>query len=229
MISHRNMCIICSEDYDINMTTLDCSKCENIDTLPILPNLVKLICISSSIREIPRELVKLEILDCRCCTELVSIPETLVNLKVLNCFYTNIEEIPKELIHLQKLNISFCREIETLSSELTNLQVLHCDYSNLRFIPKELIKLTSIKFSGTMITLIPKELTRLRILHAHPTIKTLEFHANPRLCYYTGDEEDNCVLCRYSERPFRFWKAQKIAKKFVQRKKSSIESANLVY
>jgi len=57
------MCKICKGDYDINMTVMDCTSCETIKEIPILPNLRELYCYSTEIKEIPY-LPKLCILRC---------------------------------------------------------------------------------------------------------------------------------------------------------------------
>lgn len=76
------MCIICTGDYDINLTKLDCKCCNKI-------------------QEIPKELVNLIYLNCFKCTNLLYIPKELINLKKLEIRRTKVKRIPKELMNLR--------------------------------------------------------------------------------------------------------------------------------
>jgi Leucine-rich repeat (LRR) protein len=79
------MCFICIEDYDIDLSELNCNKCNKI-------------------KEIPKGLVNLRNLDISN-TQIKEIPKELINLNNLWCDNTKIKEIPKELINL---NYIYC-------------------------------------------------------------------------------------------------------------------------
>ncbi len=121
------MCIICTRNYDISLTYLNCYKCKDI-------------------KEIPKELVNLNGLDC-CNTQIIAIPKELINLTYLCVHNTQIKEIPKELTNLTYL---FCDGtlIKEIPKEFINLKYFHCIHTQITEIPKELVKLKFVNYIG---------------------------------------------------------------------------------
>jgi len=125
------MCIICEDNYDINITELDLNKCQTIKEIPILPNLQKLDCYEcKNIKEIPN-LPNLQRLVCSN-TDIKEIPH-LSNLQQLICSNTDIKEIPY-LSNLQQLICYECKNIKEIPN-LPNLQELNCSNTEIKKIP----------------------------------------------------------------------------------------------
>jgi dsRNA-specific ribonuclease len=85
------MCVICEKKYNITDTTLNCSNCEKITTIPSLP--------------------KLEILDCHNCCNLVVIP-TISKLVNINCHSCNKLNILNYYPNLRYLNTANCPNLK---------------------------------------------------------------------------------------------------------------------
>ena len=138
------MCIICSGNYDINSTYLNCSFCKNIKKIPKkLINLTELNCNYTKIKKIPKKFINLTNLHCEK-TQIKKIPKELVNLKILYCCESiKIKEIPKELVNLTELICNYT-EIKKIPKELVNLVYLDCEFTKIKKIPKELINLNNL-------------------------------------------------------------------------------------
>jgi Leucine-rich repeat (LRR) protein len=114
------MCIICTGDYDVTLTELDCSWCSTITEIPdTLTNLTTLYCWKTNVTMIPDTLTNLTTLVCSN-TKVTTIPDTLTNLTTLYCDGTKVTTIP---------------------DTLTNLTTLNCSYTNVTTIPDTLVKL----------------------------------------------------------------------------------------
>lgn len=156
------MCIICTGDYDINLTELNCSNCNDIVEIPKeLVNLKQLRCYYTEITNIPKELVNLEYLSCFG-NEINEIPKELVNLIYLDCGEAYIERLPKELINLRELNCESCRILIEIPKEFVNLTKFDCYDTKVKEIPKELINLTHLDCRYSQVKEIPKELVNLK-------------------------------------------------------------------
>ena len=99
------MCIICTKDYTINATKLDCRDCKNI-------------------KEIPKKLVKLKDLNCNRCENIKEIPKELVNLKKLSCSNTQVKEISKELVNLKYLDCEHT-QVKNIPKELVKIETIY--------------------------------------------------------------------------------------------------------
>ena len=105
------MCIICEKKYKVDITTLDCSNCKQITTIPHLPKLLQLDCHNcinlSYISNIP----SLTNINCHGCA----------NLKILNYYpnlkYLNTANCP--LLKIGRLSIELIVHI----TEITSLPV----------------------------------------------------------------------------------------------------------
>jgi Leucine-rich repeat (LRR) protein len=106
------MCRICTGEYDENTTVLYCSGCQQITSIPNLPNLRELHCTN---------------------TKVTLIPPTLVNLRELYCSYTKVTLIPSTLINLREL---YCYNTLVLFiPNLPNLRRLYCNNTSVTSIP----------------------------------------------------------------------------------------------
>ena len=101
------MCVICRGEYKLTDTELDCS-CDDITSIPELPNLKRLECYDCpKLTTIPK-LPNLEWLNCSWCVKLTTIPE-LPKLRYLYCYSCILLiTIPKS-IELTNLMCSNCR------------------------------------------------------------------------------------------------------------------------
>jgi hypothetical protein len=174
------MCAICDTPQEelIDSTFIICSECNILKEIPKeLVKLQALWCFLINISEIPKELVNLVELNCSICFNLKEIPKELVNLMSLNCFRcTLLKEIPKELVNLKLLN---CVEsmVKNIPRELVNLIHLWCDCTNIEYIPKELTKLSTLCISNCLnIKEIPKELINLVELNCDNCPNIVEIH-----------------------------------------------------
>ncbi len=129
-----------------NMQELTCSHCSNLQSLPELPNVQKLDCSGCvNLQSLP-ELPNVQKLDCWECFDLESLPE-LPNVQELNCSECyNLQSLP-ELPNVQKLDCWECFDLESLP-ELPNVQKLNCsECSNLESLP-ELPNVQKLNCSG---------------------------------------------------------------------------------
>ncbi len=157
------MCIICTKDYNINMTELNCFGCKYVKYIPKeLINLKSLFISFTNIKFIPYQFINLTYIDCYQ-SAIISLPHTLINLKKIDCSRTNIKFIPKEFINLE---IIICHNtyITFLPKQFTKLIQLDCHRTFISEIPKEFIYLASINILFTNIKYIPKELILLNFV-----------------------------------------------------------------
>lgn len=137
------MCIICKGNYDLEMTTLDCSYCPNLTSLfstnfPI--NLTSLDCsFCPKLTTIPDTLVNLTILECSECPKLTTIPDTLVNLTELGCFgCPKLTTIPDTFANLRYLGCFSCPKLTSLPVFINPIDVncYYCPWINSHYNPE---------------------------------------------------------------------------------------------
>jgi Leucine-rich repeat (LRR) protein len=116
------------------------------------------------------------------CPKLTEIPKELVKLRLLDIGNTNIKEIPKELVNLTELDCSECKGIKEIPKELVNLTELDCSHTSIKEIPKELVNLRKLTTDNCQsITTIPEL----------PKLTTYSFSDCPNLTYVHEDIELN--------------------------------------
>jgi len=126
------MCIICKGNYDVNMTELNCSNCQMLESIP-----------DTRMVRMPKA-SSLTMLTClNFCPLLTDIPNSLEDLTELNCCPL-LTTIPN-LTSLTELYCSCCPLLTTipdtrmvrmpLASSLINLTTLYCTFLSLKSIP----------------------------------------------------------------------------------------------
>ena len=134
------MCILCQhgENYMDDSTTLDCSRCTSLTTIPRLDNLTRLDCSGCpSLTSISR-LDNLTRLYCYECTSLTTIPrlDNLIRLDCSGC--TSLTSIP-HLNNVIRLDCYGCTSLTTIP-EMDNLKYLFCSGCTfLTYVPEEFI------------------------------------------------------------------------------------------
>ena len=137
------MCIICENNYTIDLEYLNISNCKTVCEIPnTLTNLKHINCEYTNINYIPKEFINLLILNCRH-SDIVDLPNTLTKLEDLNCNNTAITIIPPELINIKKLYICHTN-IDNIPGELIKLNKLFFLYTRVTNISKKLINLTDL-------------------------------------------------------------------------------------
>ena len=99
------MCIICRNEYDPEATTINCSGCQTIVTLPNIPNVQELYCYNCPNLTALPDLPNMQRLSCSNCPNLTALPD-LPNLQGLycgNCPFLNHPRNPHFQTNLAKL------------------------------------------------------------------------------------------------------------------------------
>lgn len=132
-------------------------------------------------KELPNDLVQLQILNCYRTpltilppftkltsldisnTHITEIPLSLVNLEVLVLNNTKVKEIPSNFLHLRYL-CCYNTPVDVIPSTLTDLEKLFCVKSLVTKIPEKVVKLKVLYCSMTLVSEIPKTLVQLEAL-----------------------------------------------------------------
>lgn len=115
-----------------------CLICLNKDSIDTIINIKKLHCFECKhVKNIPKELTKLEVLFCNN-TNITNIPSELKSLKKLNVNETQIKYIPNTLINLETL---YCNDtlIENIPDNFNKLKEFHCERTKIKYINNESI------------------------------------------------------------------------------------------
>ena len=137
----------------VNLRILNCSY-THVHTIPDnFINLVKLITTNSLIKKIPDSFDKLEVLECKYNSNIMTISEKFINLTYLECSYTGILELPDTLVNLETLIIEGTG-IQKIPCTIFKLHTLHCDNSHIFKISSNLINLKNLTVTSN--TFVPK-------------------------------------------------------------------------
>jgi Leucine-rich repeat (LRR) protein len=153
------MCIICTGEYDENLIHLDCYGCQQITSIPNLPNLRDLYCTNTNVISIP-DLPSLQVLLCYN-IKINSIPSTLGNLRYLGCSNTSVLFIPN----------------------LPSLQVLYCSNTPVTYIPLGL----QTSFHSNCPWLVLENITKLIPIQKRWKYKFKTRRSNELLEYFYPD------------------------------------------
>ena len=118
------MCIVCRGEYNDSTTTLNCSYCKNLTSLPDLPNVTELFCESCpSLTSLPA-LPNVTRLYCDSCPSLTSLPAlpNATRLFCNNC--SSLTSLPS-LPNVTRLVCSYCPSLTSLPV-LPNVTYLDC-------------------------------------------------------------------------------------------------------
>lgn len=126
------MCIICNNNYNINTTSIDCSNCPLVTT-------------------IPDGLINLKTLNCSNCQLITHIPKYLINLEYIYCLHCPILTfIPNEFVKLIVLNCSNCHLLISIPKKVSYLNCIRCNwlkesYENDKIYERQIKKLIKIQ------------------------------------------------------------------------------------
>ncbi len=162
------MCIICNNDFNVNLTQLNCYGCKNIKDIPkILINLEFIDISYTNIYQIPIEFYKLKTIICNS-SSIMNISDSFSNLEHLDCYKTNVLYISKYFIKLKYLNCGSNLILE-LPNTLINLEFLMCHNTQINILHKNFIKLKYLDCSNTFIKSIPSTYILLEQLFLYNT------------------------------------------------------------
>jgi len=202
--------------YLPNLTRLVCRRCVKLTYIPDLPNLEELNCTQSGIVKFGN-LPKLHKLDINM-SPITSIPSfsMLTSLTCVDCEQlVNISCSPK----LFRLNCRGCIKLKKIPSGLTSLHILQCDECCIEKIPEDMENLNHLECSENMyLTEVPKTLKNIESIYCYDCPLLISI---PDDIYYS-ENTDTPWLYPSSEIMKDLVRCQRIVKKWIKRRHETV-------
>lgn len=175
-----------------------CSN-KNISSIPLYPNVQKLVCDGNKLKTLPEGMTKLVYLDCSE-NKIKSLPKEMNELIHLDCAYNELRSLadnyfPKleyfdcsinnlitlpigmqELIHLN------CSDnmLTSLPDHIHNLEFLNCSHNRLKELPNDISNLTFLNCSQNRFKELPLRLFKLRTLYCSGNLFSSSYLKNDK-------------------------------------------------